>query len=124
MANAIENLLEIMRDEDAPQRDRINAAISASRVEKLQLPGEEPPESVAYLRSLIDDIDVATHFRREAAAACAYFERRSAKAALTFQVADLTEQQRQWTTIANAALRYRLTASNAWPEGRHILGLD
>ena len=124
MADAIANLLDIMRDEAASPRDRINAAVSASRVQKLQLPGEEPPESVAYLRSLIDDIDVATNFRREAAAACAYFERRSKKAALTFEVADLTEQQRQWANIANACLRYQLTASGDWPDARNLLQQD
>ena len=122
MPDAIANLLAIMRDEAEEVRDRLNAAISASRVEKLQLPGEEPPESVAYLRILVDDVDQPTRFRREAAAALAYFERRSAKAALTFEVADTSEQRRQWTTIANAALRYRLTTSSTWPENRDTLG--
>jgi hypothetical protein len=124
MADAIANLLEIMRDESASPRDRINAAVSASRVEKLQLPGEEPPESIAYLRAIISDIDVATNFRREAAAACAYFERRSKKAALTFEVADLTEQQRQWANIANACLRYQLSLSGDWPQNRNLLQQD
>lgn len=125
MADAIANLIDIMRDETASPRDRINAAVSASRVQKLQLPGEEPPESVAYLRSLIDDPITPTNHRREAAAACAYFERRSAKAALTFEVADLTEQQRQLDRIANAALRYQLTTrQGAWPIQRDLLQPD
>jgi hypothetical protein len=121
MADAILNLLDIMRDESASPRDRINAAVSASRVEKLQLPGDEPPESIAYLRSLLDDQDVPTNFRREAAAACAYFERRSAKAALTFEVADTSEQRKQWAVIAKAALRARLSTTSAWPDHRHLL---
>ena len=125
MPDAIANLLQIMRDDSASPRDRINAAVSASRVQKLQLPGEEPPESVAYLRSLLDDIDVATNLRREAAAAVAYFERRSAKAALNFEVADASEQQRQWVTVINACIRYELTtrpgSNRSWPEDRELL---
>lgn len=121
MADAIANLLDIMRDESASPRDRINAAVSASRVEKLQLPGDEPPESIAYLRFLADHPDVPTNFRREAAAACAYFERRSAKAALTFEVADTSEQRSQWAAIARAALRARLSRASTWPECRELL---
>lgn len=124
MPDAIANLLDIMRDTTASPRDRINAAVSASRVEKLQLPGDEPPESIAYLRSLLDNPTVATNFRREAAAACAYFERRSAKAALTFEVAETSEQRAQWDAIARAAMRARLSTSRAWPECRDLLPSD
>src|SRR5262245_41713085 len=106
---AINDLLAIMRDTmRVTPRDRLNAAVSASRVEKLQMPGEEPPESVRYLRSVIDDPKIATNLRREAAAAVAYFQKRSAKAALTFQVTDIDQQRREWLLLANAAVRCEL----------------
>jgi hypothetical protein len=113
MADAIADLLEIMRDATATPRDRLNAAVSASRVERLQMPGETPPECVQYLRSIIDDVSVATNLRREAAAACAYYERRSKKAALLYNVADQDEKRRQWRGILNGCIRYHLGSTVA-----------
>ena len=88
------------------------------------MPGEAPPEFVRYLRAIIDDVSAATNFRREAAAACAYFERRSQKAALDFDVRDLDEKRQIWTRILNACLRYHLGRANAWPTRRDVLFRD
>jgi hypothetical protein len=118
--DAIANLLEIMRDTTATPRDRLNAAVSASRVEKLQMPGEAPPESMQCLRGIIDDGSVATNLRREAAAACAYFERRSKKAAIAFNVADLDEKRRQWRKLVNGGIRVHLGKIGRWPADKRM----
>jgi len=110
---AVDDLLELMRDKTLSLRQRLNAAVSASRVERLQLPGEAPPESIKFLRWILDfrgqggaQLDPA--FRREAAAATAYYERRSKKNALQYDVVDLEERRRQWVRILNACLRHHL----------------
>ena len=110
---AIDTLLELMADRTLSLRQRLNAAVSASRVERLQLPGEAPPASIVFLRWVLDfrgqgGAQFDPSFRRESAAALAYFERRSKKHALQFDIVDLTERHKQWVRILNACLRYHL----------------
>lgn len=66
--DAISELYAIMRDHGASERDRLNAAISASTVEKLAMPGEAVPECITSLRKMVDDHSAPTSYRRESAA--------------------------------------------------------
>jgi hypothetical protein len=124
-ADAIPFLLAIMTNATASPRDRLNAAVAASRVEKLQMPGEPAPESVRFLRDIIADDEAPTNLRLEAATACAYFERRSQKAALTFDVADVDEKRRQWRRLVNGGIRHHLAKHGRWPADKAaLLGPD
>lgn len=123
---AVDDLLAIMQDRTVSLRQRLNAAVSASRVERLQLPGEAPPESIKFLRWVVDyrgshGEQLDPSFRREAAAATAYFERRSAKAALVFEIADEDERREHWRKLINSALRVHLSKAGQWPAGKHML---
>jgi hypothetical protein len=120
--DAITHLLDIMDDENASPRDRLNAAVSASRCEQLQLmPGEPEPASVQYLRALLDDPEVPTNHRRESAAAVAYFERRSRKAMLAFDVPDDTQRITKWRRVLNGCLRFHLAQHGRWPADKRVL---
>jgi hypothetical protein len=90
---AILELYAIMRDHGARERDRLNSAISASRVEPLTLPGEQRPPGVEWLRKMVEDLTAPTGYRREAASALAYWERRAAKMAVTYEVADADQRR-------------------------------
>lgn len=50
---AIHDLYAIMSDGTAGIRNRINAAVSASRVEPLAMPGESEPPVVVFLREVV-----------------------------------------------------------------------
>ena len=124
---AVADLLEIMGDRTVSLRQRLNAAVSASRVERLQLPGEAPPASIVFLRWIINfkgagGVQLDPTFRREAAAATAYFERRSAKAALTYDIADLDTKRRQWRDLINGSLRRLM--QRGWGSAEALIGPD
>jgi hypothetical protein len=122
---AIEDLYDIMRDPASGLRQRLNAAVSASRVERLAMPGETLPEAVMFLREIIGTEHEGSRFRveyrREAAAALAYYERRVKKAELQYKVADQDERLRQWRGVLNGCIRVHLGRRNLWPGRRDIL---
>jgi hypothetical protein len=118
---AISELYLIMHDSGASERDRINSAVSASRVEPLTMPGEEPPPAVKWLRKMVDDLSAPTGYRRECAAALAYWERRAKKVELAYNVADDTERRRQWRSLVNGAIRLHLAKIGKWPERKDVL---
>jgi hypothetical protein len=71
------DLLVIMRDRKIGMRDRLNAAVSASRVSPLAMSGEAEPPAIAFLRWLLaykaaDGEQFSPSFRRESAAAIAF----------------------------------------------------
>jgi hypothetical protein len=105
--DAIADLLSIMNDEAASPRDRLNSAVSASRVSPLALVGEILPPAVVYLRDVIDDPEAPTNYRREAAAALAYYQRRVKKAELLYSVADQDERRETWRRVLNACICYQ-----------------
>jgi hypothetical protein len=121
----LDDLLSIMRDQSVKARDRLNAAVSASRVSALAMPGDEAPEAVKYLRYIIDymkdGIQFPAAWRREAASAVSYYERRAAKNALQFQVTDTAEQNREWRALLNGVLRRHLWHAKRWPRDRAVL---
>jgi hypothetical protein len=118
---AISELYLIMHDSGASERDRINSAVSASRVEPLTMPGEEPPPAVKWLRKMVADLSAPTSYRRECAAALAYWERRAKKVELTYNVADDIEKVRQWRSLVNGAIRLHLAQIGKWPERKDVL---
>lgn len=124
---ALDDLLAIMRDQRVGMRDRINASISASRVSALTLPGESEPEAVVFLRWIIDfdggqkGERFSPSFRREAAAALSFWQRRAAKMALTYEVPDQTERAAGWRKLINGAIRLHLSEHDLWPARRDIL---
>jgi hypothetical protein len=122
---ALDDLYDIMRDPASGLRNRINAAIAASRVERLAMPGEAMPEAVLFLREIVGTEHEGSRFRveyrRECATALSYYERRVAKMALTFSVADVDERRRQWRSLVNGAIRFHLAKIGKWPERKDIL---
>lgn len=120
------DLYQIMRDQTVGMRQRINAAVSASRVEALSMPDEAPPEAIVFLRHVIDaEFDngarFSPQFRRESAAAVSYWERRCKKAELTFGVPDLDEKRRAWRALINGAIRLHLSKVGRWPQDSRVL---
>jgi hypothetical protein len=120
--SGLADLLAIMRDTDLAMRDRLSAGISASRVSSLAMGGEPEPEAVRFLRWITDAGErFSAQWRREAAQALAYWERRVAKMAVTFDVADEAERREKWRRICNAGIRHHLWLHNRWPRDKHIL---
>jgi hypothetical protein len=68
-----------MNDGTVGIRNRLNAAVSASRVSPLSMPGESAPPAVVFLRSIVECEHAGLMFRydyrREAAQALAYWGR-------------------------------------------------
>lgn len=122
---ALDQLYELMRDGHISMRDRLDAAIRASRVEPLELPGGAAPPAVAFLRNVMTRTFEGKHyrgdFRTRAGAALAYFERRSAMAALKYNVADDTERVEGWRHILNGLLRRHLAKHRRWPQDKALL---
>jgi hypothetical protein len=104
----IHDLDAIVNDGTAGLRNRLNAAIYASRVEKLAMPGETEPPAVVFVRSVVALEHAGTMFRydyrRESAAALAYWERRCKKAELQYKVPDENERRASWRRILNGVL--------------------
>jgi hypothetical protein len=119
------DLLTIMRDQQVKMRDRINAAVSASRVSALAMPGEPDPPALAFLRWVIDykrdGIQFPHSWRREAAAAISFWERKCKRAELLYQVPDQSEHRESWRRLINGALRYHLGRNDMWPGRKDIL---
>lgn len=118
--SGLADLIHIMRDETVPMRQRITAGIAASRVERLAMAGELEPEGVRFLR-WITASEFNPLFRREAAQALAYYERRVAKMAVTFDVADEAELRTKWMRILNGCIRAHLAKHQRWPQDKHLL---
>jgi hypothetical protein len=122
---AIDDLYDIMRDPASGMRQRLNAAISASRVERLSMPGEAMPEAVLFLREIVGTEHEGSRFRveyrREAASALSYSERRAKKAELQYSVPDQDERHRQWRGVLNGCIRLHLGRRGLWPERRNVL---
>jgi hypothetical protein len=123
---ALDDLYQIMADQSVGLRNRLNAAISASRVEPLSMPGEPEPQGVRFLRWIIetegaDGLRFSPQFRRESAAALAYYQRRAQKAQLLYNVADADERRETWRRILNGALRVHLGKHGHWPQRTDVL---
>jgi hypothetical protein len=122
---ALEDLYTLMNDLGVNIRTRLNAAISASRVEPLAQPGQPEPPGVEFLRNIISyrqgKLAYRAEWRRMAGAALAYWERRAAKAALKFNVADHQEQRAEWHRILNGSIRRHLWAHHRWPQDKAAL---
>ena len=123
---ALDDLYLLMADQSLRTRQRLNAAISASRVEPLSLPGEPEPPGVRFLRTIIETVHeggakFSPQFRRESASALAYWQRRAAMNALKYNVADDTERVMSWRRTVNGALRHHLWIHGNWPQRKDIL---
>jgi len=122
---ALEQLYELMRDQHVNMRVRLNSAVSASRVEPLTMPGEEPTPAVAFLRNIIHVSHHGTRYnpewRRQAGAALAYYERRAKKAELQYEVPDQDQRRAGWKRNLDSLLRQRLQADGKWPGSRAAL---
>lgn len=125
MADAIEQLYELMRDQSVNMRVRLNSAVSASRVEPLAMPGEDPPPAVAFLRNIIHASLHGTRYnpewRRQAGAALAYYERRAKKAELMYQVPDQDERNAAWKRNLDSISRQQLWGAGKWPDHSDLL---
>jgi len=113
-----------MNDQSISLRQRIYAAVSASRVEPLGLIGDEPP-AVVFLRAIItfnhEGKTYAAAHRHLAAQALAYWERRAKQAAIKFAVTDNAEQIIAWRRITNGTIRYAISKIHRWPQDKHSL---
>jgi hypothetical protein len=122
---ALDDLYDIMRDGTAGIRNRLNAAISASRVERLAMPGEPEPPAVAFLRTIVAGQHAGLMFRhdyrRESASALAYWERRCKRAELQYDVADADERRDSWCKLVNGGIRLHLGKIGRWPQDKHVL---
>jgi hypothetical protein len=122
---ALDSLYALMRDPTLSTRVRLTSAISASRVEPLEGPGTQPPPGVAYLRAFLayrfQGKAYRAEWRREAAGALSYYERRSHINALKFQTPDDAEHRAQWRRILNGLIRRHLSAHAQWPQRKAIL---
>jgi hypothetical protein len=120
------DLLQIMRDRNVGMRDRLNAGVSASRVSAVAHAGEAEPEAITFLRWVISFVgqegdQFSPSFRREAAAALAFWQRRVARSALQYNVAGVDEKRRQWRSLVNGAIRLHLARIGKWPERKDVL---
>ena len=122
------DLYEIMNDGRAGIPNRLRAAVAASRVERLSMPGESEPPAIVFLRSVVASEHEGLMFRydlrREAAQGLAYWERRCKRAALQFAVPDADEKRRAWLRIINGGLRAHLTTRGSWPARKDVLLTD
>ena len=123
---ALDDLLALTRDPKVSTRNKLSAAISASRVSPLVLPGEELPEAIKFLRYIIDfrardGSQFSAGFRREAAAGLAYWQRRAQKMVIEYDVSDQAELRVKWTRIVNGALRFYLNQRGLWPRRKDVL---
>ena len=122
---ALETLLDIVRDPASGLRNRLSAAIAASRVERLAMPGEQAPEGVLFLREIVGTEHEGSRFRveyrLEAGRALSYYERRTRKAELQFEVPDQAERRESWRKLINSALRVHLSKHGYWPAGKDML---
>jgi hypothetical protein len=120
----LNDLYDLMNDQSISLRQRIYAAVSASRVEPLGLIGDEPP-AVVFLRSIVNfNLEGKTYaaaHRHLAAQALAYWERRAKQAAIKFAVTDNAEQINAWRRITNGTIRYAIVKNNRWPQDKHSL---
>lgn len=125
---ALETLLDIVRDPASGLRNRLSAAVAASRVSTLAMPGEQPPEAVMYLREIVgtehEGSRFRVEFRREAATALSYYERRCKKAELQYVVPDQDEQKRQWRAVINGCLRIHLEKRGLSRRKDVLIGTD
>lgn len=119
--SGLADLIQIMRDETIPLRQRITAGIAASRVEHLVAAGEAEPETIMFLRWITGDEQLSPQFRRESAQALAYWERRCHKAALQYAVPDADERMAKWRRVLNGLIRHHLWLHGRWPADKHIL---
>jgi hypothetical protein len=121
----LDQLYDIMRDPVSGLRNRLIAAIAASRVERLAMPGESEPEGVIFLREIVGTEREGSRFkveyRREAASALSYWERRCKKAALSFDVADQDERREKWRRVLNGLIRHHLHRRHLWPQRKDVL---
>jgi hypothetical protein len=89
------------------------------------MPGESEPPAVVFLREVVAceyaGLMFRHDYRREAAAALAYWERRCRKAELLYSVSDQEERQRQWRSLINGGIRLALARTGRWPADKHIL---
>ena len=88
--------------------------------------GEAEPPAIAFLRWLLaykaaDGEQFSPSFRRESAAAIAFWERKCRRAELQYSVADQDEIRASWRRIINGLLRRHLWAHNRWPRDKHVL---
>jgi hypothetical protein len=120
----LNDLYDLMNDQSISLRQRIYAAVSASRVEPLGLIGDEPP-AVVFLRSIVNfNLEGKTYaaaHRHLAAQALAYWERRAKQAAIKFAVTDDAERIAAWRRINNGTIRYAIVKNNRWPQDKHSL---
>jgi hypothetical protein len=125
---ALEQLHELMRDQSVTMRVRLNSAISASRVEPLAMPGEETTPAVAFLRNILTlrhhGKPYQATWRKEAAAALAYYERRARKAELQYEVPDQAERSAAWKRNLDSLLRQYLWTEGRWPHDKAALHGD
>jgi hypothetical protein len=126
---ALDQLYALMRDGNVPMRARLDSAIRASRVEPLEMPGTEAPPAVLFLRNVMTYKYEGKQYngvlRSKAGAALAYYERRSAMAALKYNVADDSERIEGWRRVINGLLRRHLVKHRRWPQDKDaLLGPD
>lgn len=123
--NALNDLYQLMRDQSISTRARIDAAVSASRVEPATQPHEQPPPAVQFLRNAItfrhNGKPYQAELRRKAGSALAFWERRAAVAAMKFSVADNTEITNAWRRTLNGLIRHHLWKDGRWPADKHLL---
>jgi hypothetical protein len=89
------------------------------------MPGESEPEAVLFLRDIVGTEHEGSRFRveyrREAAAALSYWERRCKKAELQYNVPDENERRASWRKLVNGGIRIHLGKIGRWPQDKHIL---
>ena len=89
------------------------------------MPGESEPPAVVFLRSIVACEHAGLMFRydyrREAAAALSYWERRCKKVELQYSVPDEAERRTSWRRILNGALRIHLGKHGRWPADKRVL---
>ena len=92
---ALEDLYDIMRDPASRLRNRLNAAVAASRIVKVVMPSEPLPECVQFLDEIIGTEHGGSRFkveyRREAATAKGYYEKRVNAAVLKLGIPEVAE---------------------------------